>query len=203
MGVVAFVERLNLTCSKVGNPPIYDNAVFPWTKEVEARVARDPHRSSTACWCASRTCPAFTKFPPTSHHQPGSRLENFSARRYGFKVRRLNIKRCPETWRVCQKIPGLITVMFSILEPGKHLAGAIADAYNGVLPAASRPDRAGAARATGIRVDKESIAGRTRSRHLRRRYRARSWNRTPHTRGCCSSISGTASFSGNFSIGCC
>ena len=35
MGVVAFVERLNLTCSKVGNPPIYDNAVFPWTKEIE------------------------------------------------------------------------------------------------------------------------------------------------------------------------
>ena len=35
MWVVAFVERLNLTCSTVGNPPIYDNAVFPWTKDVE------------------------------------------------------------------------------------------------------------------------------------------------------------------------
>ena len=29
MGVVAFVERLNIKYSKVGNPPIYDNAVFP------------------------------------------------------------------------------------------------------------------------------------------------------------------------------
>ena len=36
MKVVAFVEGLNLSCSKVGNPPIYDNAVFPWTKDIEA-----------------------------------------------------------------------------------------------------------------------------------------------------------------------
>jgi len=35
MRVVAFVERLNLSYSKVGNPPIYDNAVFPWTKQIE------------------------------------------------------------------------------------------------------------------------------------------------------------------------
>ena len=35
MAVVSFVERLNLTYSKVGNPPIYDNAVFPWTKTIE------------------------------------------------------------------------------------------------------------------------------------------------------------------------
>ncbi|HWC93177.1 MAG TPA: aspartyl/asparaginyl beta-hydroxylase domain-containing protein, partial [Pseudolabrys sp.] len=36
MGAVAWVERLNLKHSKVGNPPIYDNAVFPWAREIEA-----------------------------------------------------------------------------------------------------------------------------------------------------------------------
>ena len=35
MAVVAAIERLNLKLSKVGNPPIYDKAVFPWTKEIE------------------------------------------------------------------------------------------------------------------------------------------------------------------------
>ena len=35
LAVVAFVERLNLKYSKVGNPPIYDNAVFPWTAAIE------------------------------------------------------------------------------------------------------------------------------------------------------------------------
>ena len=29
MGIVAGAERLNLKLSKVGNPAVYDNAVFP------------------------------------------------------------------------------------------------------------------------------------------------------------------------------
>ena len=35
MRVVAFVERLNVKCSKVGNPPIYDLSLFPWTRTLE------------------------------------------------------------------------------------------------------------------------------------------------------------------------
>jgi beta-hydroxylase len=31
MRIVSWSERLNLAFSTVGNPPIYDNAVFPWT----------------------------------------------------------------------------------------------------------------------------------------------------------------------------
>ena len=36
MRVVAFAERLNVALSRVGNPPIYDKAIFPWAKAVEA-----------------------------------------------------------------------------------------------------------------------------------------------------------------------
>jgi aspartyl/asparaginyl beta-hydroxylase (cupin superfamily) len=35
MRIVAFAERLNVRLSKVGNPPIYDKAVFAWTREIE------------------------------------------------------------------------------------------------------------------------------------------------------------------------
>jgi ornithine lipid ester-linked acyl 2-hydroxylase len=35
MRVVSWSERLNLAFSKVGNPPIYDNALFPWTRLIE------------------------------------------------------------------------------------------------------------------------------------------------------------------------
>jgi beta-hydroxylase len=35
MAIVAAVERLNLKCSAVGNPAIYDNATFPWACEIE------------------------------------------------------------------------------------------------------------------------------------------------------------------------
>src|SRR5262249_6503261 len=43
-----------------------------------------------------------------------------------------NIRLCPETWRIYQSIPGLITVRLSIFEPGKHLP-AHRGPYNGVL----------------------------------------------------------------------
>ncbi len=43
-----------------------------------------------------------------------------------------NIRQCPETCRIVQRIPGLKTAMFSIFEPGKHLP-AHRSPYNGVL----------------------------------------------------------------------
>ncbi|MBV8508942.1 MAG: aspartyl/asparaginyl beta-hydroxylase domain-containing protein, partial [Xanthobacteraceae bacterium] len=33
--VMAWVERLNRRFSKVGNPCVYDNALFPWVQEIE------------------------------------------------------------------------------------------------------------------------------------------------------------------------
>jgi beta-hydroxylase len=43
-----------------------------------------------------------------------------------------NIALCPPTWRILQRVPGLSTAMFSIFEPGKHLAPHHGP-YNGVL----------------------------------------------------------------------
>src|SRR3569833_3455943 len=47
MRVVAFAERLNVALSKVGNPPIYDEAVLPWpapasNRRPTSRSARGP-----------------------------------------------------------------------------------------------------------------------------------------------------------------
>jgi ornithine lipid ester-linked acyl 2-hydroxylase len=35
ISIVAWAEQLNLALSKVGNPSIYDNKVFPWTRSIE------------------------------------------------------------------------------------------------------------------------------------------------------------------------
>jgi beta-hydroxylase len=131
MAVVAFVERLNLKFSKVGNPPIYDNAVFPWTKDIE----RD--------WRAIRTeldrvlmrkdeLPGFHELATDVAAISNDRgWKTFLLAGYGFKSE-ANIALCADTWAASQKIPGLITVMFSILEPGKHLPPHRGP-YNGVL----------------------------------------------------------------------
>jgi beta-hydroxylase len=131
MAVVAFVERLNLSHSKVGNPPIYDNAAFPWTKAIEAE------------WPAIRAeldrillrqddLPGFhelTSDVATISQDRG--WKSFVLCGYGFRSQ-ANIDQCPRTWAACQHIPGLTTAMFSILEPGKHLPPHRGP-YNGVL----------------------------------------------------------------------
>ncbi len=131
MGIVAFVEQLNLKFSKVGNPPIYDNAVFPWAKEVE-REWRVIRAELDKVLVRKDDLPGFHEISSdvlTISSDKG--WKTFLLAGYGFKSD-ANIAACPETWRVCQKIPGLITVMFSILEPGKHLP-AHRGPYNGVL----------------------------------------------------------------------
>jgi beta-hydroxylase len=115
MRIVAGVERLNLACSVLGNPPIYDKAVFPWAREIEqawpsirAELERVLKRQAEL--------PGF--------HEISTDVATISTDRgwktfllcgYGFRSG-ANIARCPATWAACQKIPGLITAMFSILE---------------------------------------------------------------------------------------
>jgi beta-hydroxylase len=131
MSIVAFAERLNLSHSKVGNPAIYENTVFPWTKLIEAE------------WRAIRTeldRVLMRKDDLPGFHELATDVATISQDRgwktfllcgYGFRSQ-ANIDQCPQTWRICQNIPGLITVMFSILEPGKHLPPHRGP-YNGVL----------------------------------------------------------------------
>jgi aspartyl/asparaginyl beta-hydroxylase (cupin superfamily) len=131
MRVVAFVERLNLKYSKVGNPPIYDNAVFPWTKEIE-REWRAIRAELDKVLTRKDELPGFHELASDVAVISKDRdWKSFMLCGYGFHSKN-NIKLCPQTWRICQKIPGLITVMFSIFEPGKHLPPHRGP-YNGVL----------------------------------------------------------------------
>jgi ornithine lipid ester-linked acyl 2-hydroxylase len=153
MSVVAWVERWNLRCSKVGNPPVYDLATFPWAREIErewplirAELDRVLLRKSEL--------PNFhdisTDVATISTDQS---WKTFFLTGYGNTSAR-NTALCPETWRIVQKIPGLQTAMFSIFEPGKHLP-AHRGPYNGVLrlhlglKVPPYPDK------VGIRVDKQ------------------------------------------------
>jgi len=131
MGVVERVERLNLRHSKVGNPPVYDKATFPWVAEIErewplirAELDKVLARQSEL--------PSFHDLSPdVKTISDDSRWKTFFLAGYGLKSDR-NIEQCPETWRIMQKIPGLKTAMFSIFEPGKHLKPHRGP-YNGVL----------------------------------------------------------------------
>ncbi len=45
MKIVQWAERLNLACAIHGNPPVYDNATFPWVAEIEKAYPRYPRRT--------------------------------------------------------------------------------------------------------------------------------------------------------------
>lgn len=181
MRIVAAVERLNLRCSKVGNPPIYHNTVFPWAKAIEAEW-RAIRAELEHVLTRKDDLPGFHELSTdvaTISQDRG--WKTFFLCGYGFKSEN-NIKQCPQTWRICQKIPGLITVMFSILEPGKHLP-AHRGPYNGVLRLHLGLIVPEPRDQLGIRVENEIYRWREGEAVIfDDAYEHEAWNNTPHTR---------------------
>jgi ornithine lipid ester-linked acyl 2-hydroxylase len=181
MRIVALAERLNLAQSRVGNPPIYDNAVFPWTRSIE-REWKAIRSELDRVLTRKEELPGF--------HELATDVSTISTDRgwktyllagYGFRSEN-NIKQCPETWRICQNIPGLITVMFSILEPGKHLPPHRGP-YNGVLRLHLGLVIPAPREQLGIRVENELYRWQEgKAVVFDDAYEHEAWNRTPHTR---------------------
>ena len=181
MAAVAFVERLNLRCSKVGNPPIYDNAVFPWAKSIE-RDWRLIRAELDRVLTRKDDLPGFHEIASDVNAISQDRgWKTFLLCGYGFRSDN-NIRLCPDTWRVCQNIPGLITVMFSILEPGKHLPPHRGP-YNGVLRLHLGLIVPEPREQLGIRVETNTYRWKEGEAVIfDDAYEHEAWNRTPHTR---------------------
>jgi len=181
MSIVGWAEQLNLALSKVGNPSIYDNKVFPWARSIENEW-RAIRAELDHVLTRKEELPAF--------HELASDVETISRDRgwksfllagYGFRSAN-NIKLCPQTWRVCQNIPGLITVMYSILEPGKHLPPHRGP-YNGVLRLHLGLIVPEPREQLGIRVEHDVYRWREGEAVIfDDAYEHEAWNYTPHTR---------------------
>lgn len=131
MQLVSVAERLNKRFSSVGNEPVYDNGTFPWSKEIE--LEWHLIRSELECVLKRQTdLPSFHDLSSDVRTiSQDVAWKTFVLAGYGLSSEQ-NIRQCPETWRIVQRIPGLKTAMFSIFEPGKHLP-AHRGPYNGVL----------------------------------------------------------------------
>ncbi len=129
--VMAWVERLNRRFSKVGNPCVYDNALFPWVQEIEREwplIRAELDR----LLLRKDELPAFHDIvPEVAAISRDNDWKTFLLAGYGVTSAQA-IALCPQTWRIMGNIPGLITVMFSIFEPGKYLKPHRGP-YNGVL----------------------------------------------------------------------
>jgi ornithine lipid ester-linked acyl 2-hydroxylase len=131
MGIVARAERLNLKYARLGNPPIYDNRLFPWVAEIE-QAAPKIRAELERVLVRKADLPNFQDISAdVKAISTDQRWKTFFLTAYGMTSEH-NIAQCPETWKAVQAIPGLKTAMFSIFEPGKHLP-AHRGPYNGVL----------------------------------------------------------------------
>ncbi len=131
MAIVAFAERLNLKCAKLGNPCVYDNAAFPWATGIERewRAVREELDRVLVRKADLPNVQDITIDASAISRDAGWKI--FPLIAYGIRSQP-NIDLCPQTWRIVQGIPGLKTAMFSILEPGKRILPHRGP-YNGVL----------------------------------------------------------------------
>ena len=131
MAIVAFAERLNLTRAKLGNPCVYDTAAFPWAADIERewRAIRNELDRVLVRKADLPNVQDITADAAAISRDAGWKIFPLTA--YGIRSDP-NIDLCPHTWRIVQRIPGLRTAMFSILEPGKRIPPHRGP-YNGVL----------------------------------------------------------------------
>lgn len=124
------VERLIKKRSKVGDHTFFENSLFPWIKELEdnwqiIREELDNVMETTHI-------PAFQEVSVAQKNlTQDDKWKTFIMFFYRNQAEE-NCRRCPETIKLVQKIPGMKTAFFSILSPRKHIPPHRGP-YNGVL----------------------------------------------------------------------
>ena len=106
--------------SKVGDPAIFDTALFPWTRVLEVNWEKMRHELDEVLEDPD-SVPPFQKISKDQEHLTSdNNWKTFFFYAYGFRAEK-NCQRCPETAKLLDSIPGMTTAFFSILLPGKHL----------------------------------------------------------------------------------
>ena len=126
-----FAEKVVARTAKYGNKPVYESGTFPYFKTLEDnwQVIR---KELDAVFAEREEIPALQDLSPVNKALTDDDLWRiFMFYSYGLKVEE-NCRKCPETARLVEGIPGLKTAFFSILQPGKHIPEHRGP-YNGVL----------------------------------------------------------------------
>lgn len=109
------VQRYSL----IAQQPVFDPADFAYLRPLEARWKEIQAEADSVM--ATRQVPSLGSISP-DHQELDSqgKWRTYFLWGYGIKVPR-NCEQCPVTTSLVEKIPGLLTAMYSIHEPGAHL----------------------------------------------------------------------------------
>ena len=107
--------------SEVGDPVIFDNERFPWTKKIEDRY-QEIRQEATRLLELRDHLPAFDDISPYQARICGGDQMWKTVWLYGFGYRSEIVTRlCPVTAQVIEEVPELLSAFFSMLSPGKHI----------------------------------------------------------------------------------
>jgi beta-hydroxylase len=129
MNAVQWAERRNRAGAVHGNPQVYDSRLFPWAAELESNWTTIRGELAQLMMRRDALTAKGDRSSPTIGEDRG--WTSFVLASY-FRRYEHNIEQCPETWRLVQRVPGLVGAMFSVLEPGQRLP-AHCGPYNGLL----------------------------------------------------------------------
>ncbi|HEX2763818.1 MAG TPA: aspartyl/asparaginyl beta-hydroxylase domain-containing protein [Allosphingosinicella sp.] len=114
------VSALIARSSKVGDSPVYDPALFPWTARLQAQ-GPEIRRELDALLALEEAIPPLADISPDHRRiAPPGKWKSFFLWGYGYR-NEANIARCPRTAAAVEGIPGLNSAFFSILRPGAHI----------------------------------------------------------------------------------
>jgi beta-hydroxylase len=116
------INRWLARYSMVGDTPTYDPALFPWIGDIATETPEITAEMLAVCRY-SHAIPAFRDFAPGHERIAGDSDDwrSFFFYGYGYPIIE-NLRRCPHTASTLQRVPGLVSAMFSIIAPGTHIA---------------------------------------------------------------------------------
>jgi beta-hydroxylase len=114
-------NRILARYSEVGDPPVFDPATFPWIAELE-KSWRVIQKEAEQVLARREELPPLRLISPDHERiAGGDEWKSYLLYGYGYRAE-ANCHRCPETVRLLEQVPGLLTAFFSVMTPGTHLA---------------------------------------------------------------------------------
>ncbi len=118
--LLAVADRVLARFSTVENRPVYDTASFPWLERLEDNWQVIRAEADTALTDLGRVPPLRAISPDHDLIATDDRWRSFFLWAYDTRWER-NCRRCPQTVRLLDGVPGLLSAFFSVLEPGAHI----------------------------------------------------------------------------------
>ena len=111
------VNRVVAKYSEIGDAAVFPTELFPWAVELERNWEVIRAELDAVLRARAILPPLNTLAPDHTRITNDSDWKSFFLWGYGYR-NDANCRRCPETARLVEQVPGLLTALFGVLEPG-------------------------------------------------------------------------------------